>query len=142
MRLFLSSFFQSGKVIGDFSLGVEFVAQTVSTIAFVDEEAVTAFIGIVAEEGVEHIVHDIWACLPVDINPEVVTVAKFVRRIGQGAVKYSEQSVYGIHRNLPDAEKSEHVVYTVGIKVFGHFTETGFPPCETVFGHFVPVVGR
>ena len=50
--------------------------------------------------------------------------------------------MYGIHRNLPDAEETENMVDAVSVEVFRHLAETCFPPCEAVAVHLFPVVCR
>ena len=50
--------------------------------------------------------------------------------------------MHGIQWNLPYAEESENMVYSVGVKIFRHLAETVFPPLESVFCHGIPVVCR
>ncbi len=80
--------------------------------------------------------------LEVGVEPEVVVMAHLFGGEGEGRIEVSEQAVEGVDGNLPDAEEAEDVVYAVGVEVFGHFAEAGFPPGETVFSHLLPVVGR
>ena len=54
----------------------------------------------------------------------------------------TEQTVYRVDWNLPDAEEAEHVVDTVSIEELRHVLETAYPPLATVFEHLVPVVSR
>ena len=66
----------------------------------------------------------------------------FFARHWQGGNKLAQQSVYGMHRDFPNAEETQDVVDTVGIEVFRHLAETLHPPGITVFFHYVPVVSR
>ena len=66
----------------------------------------------------------------------------FFARHRQGGNKLAQQSVYGMHRDFPNAEETQDVVDTVGIEVFRHLAETLHPPGITVFLHYVPVVSR
>ena len=61
-----------------------------------------------------------------------------VHRQGRGEMPH--QSLGLLLRNLPYPEKSQHVVYPVGVEVLRHVAETLFPPAVAVFGHSVPVV--
>ena len=131
-----------GEIFGNLALGVKLVTQLVPAVAHVDKEAVFCLLGIFPEKVIEEIIHDKRGCLKVDIEPEIVVVAQLVGRIRERGIKDTEQTVKGIHRNLPYTEESEHMVDTVSVEILRHLAETRFPPCEAVFAHLLPVVGR
>ena len=54
----------------------------------------------------------------------------------------SQQSRLGGFGNLPDAEKAQDVVDTVGVEIASHHLQAALPPSVAVLGHCLPVVGR
>ena len=46
-----------------------------------------------------------------------------------------------MHRDVPDAEKAQHVVNSVGVEVFSHLLETSNPPSIAFLSHCLPIVG-
>jgi len=61
-------------------------------------------------------------------------------RHGQGRDELSQQSVHGVHRNLPDTEETQNMIYAVSVEVFRHFSETFHPPAVIILFHHLPVV--
>lgn len=107
---------------------------------FSDEVFLHYFVSVLAEDFAEHVRTDIWACVPVGTEVESVGL-HFFECVGQRGVEVPHESLYGVFRYLPDAEKAEYVVDAVGVEVFCHFAEACFPPGVVVFFHNGPVVG-
>ncbi len=65
----------------------------------------------------------------------------FLARHRQRRLELSVETALLRHRNLPDAEESEHVVDAVGVEILRHLAEAAHPPLTAVLHHLVPVVG-
>ena len=59
----------------------------------------------------------------------------------EGGGKLSHQTRLLRYGNLPDAEETQHVIYTIGIEILRHLAEAAHPPRAVVLEHLVPVVG-
>ena len=46
-----------------------------------------------------------------------------------------------MQRNVPDAEKAQHMVNAVGIEILSHLLEPSCPPPITILCHSLPIVG-
>ena len=98
-------------------------------------------VGAVAEYALQCGIGDVWASHVLSI--EVESVALYLAYAHRhGWRELTEQSMYGVHRYLPDAEESEYMVYAVCVEVFCHLAESALPPLVAVLSHYVPVVGR
>ena len=65
----------------------------------------------------------------------------FLHRHGQRRHELSQQRRRTVDGHLPDAEEAQHVVYSVGVEVFGHLLEAPDPPAIARLMHGLPVVG-
>ena len=89
----------------------------------------------------QEIIHDERCGVQIDIKPEIIVITQFIGSERKSRIEYTEQTVEGIHWDLPDAEETEHMVYTISVEILCHLAETSFPPCKTIFVHLFPVVG-
>ncbi len=68
---------QGGEVVGHFALGVEFGLELVAAVACAVAVGVERLAGVRPEEILHEVVHYVRSGLEVDIDPEVVVIAKF-----------------------------------------------------------------
>ena len=97
--------------------------------------------GVYTEFLVKQSVGDIGIAVQFGVDGESVMLFQLRWRIGERGIECPEQSPDARHRNFPDSEKSEDMVYAVGVEISRHIAETRFPPCVAVGAHAVPVVG-
>ena len=105
--------FQRGEVFYYLALGVEFGPELVATVTGIDKEPCAGFVGVLAEEVSQELVHDVGSGLEVYIKPEIVIVLQFVGCEWESRIEVAEQTVYGILGNLPYAEHTTHMDYAV-----------------------------
>ena len=79
--------------------------------------------------------------IPAGIDIETI-VSQFFGAIRQRREEMSQQTALRIRRNLPNPEKSEYMVNAEEVEVLLHVLQPGFPPCEIILLHLVPVIGR
>ncbi len=67
---------------------------------------------------------------------------KLVERVGQGGIEMAAKPPHIGLGHLPNTEKAENMVDTIGIEAVLHLAEALAPPCVAVLGHLIPIVGR
>ena len=124
-----------------FALGIKLGLHLISAIAQTIEISRTHLIGMTSEECVEHTFGNVGTGEEFLAEVEAITLNLFGSH-GHSRRELSEQTMHTMQRNLPNAEESQHMVYTVGIEVLGHLTEATNPPLIAISSHRIPIVSR
>ena len=106
-----------------------------------NKEALLHLLGTITEYSVQHPIGNEWTCHEVFAEIQAIAV-DFLHAHGQRWLELSKETSYSMHRYLPNAEESQHMVYAVSIEIACHILEATYPPLTTVLYHLVPVVGR
>mmetsp|Transcript_13105 Transcript_13105/g.39670 ORF Transcript_13105/g.39670 Transcript_13105/m.39670 type:complete len:245 (+) Transcript_13105:2656-3390(+) len=80
----------------------------------------------------------IWLTQPIDV-PDAVRL-QLITTDGDGWPEVAQQPRGAVTRNFPDAEESQHMINSVGVKILGHVGQSPLPERITVLLHFVPLV--
>ena len=67
--------------------------------------------------------------------------SNFFGRHGESRSELSEQSLYTMAWNFPNAEESKDMVDAISCEIFCHLRETTLPPLVAILFHHLPIVG-